>query len=251
MSILDFDDAIWSDAWYRSLKPAQKLLFIYLWTNKHRGISGIYHVDPAIICFETGLNKNDVEKHLEILYPKILVCNNSNLYFVLNFVRRQFLRTGRISDKIETAITNQLHLLPQGHEFIGIFLNYYPELDIPYRYPIQKKGDPINRVQVKERVKDGVKERESLNAVNAEFEKFWSLYPKRDGKKLGKGKALDKFKKLKPEQIPEILIAVENYSKSNRVNKGYIKDPFRFLEVSFWKDWMEPDIPQQPKSEWE
>ena len=83
--------------------------------------------------------------------------------------------------------------------------------------------------------------RDNINREQHEisFTEFWDIYPKRNGKKIGKASAKEKFFKLKNSDLANIIIAVTNYSRSKQVLDGYAKDAERFLKKDFWKDWME------------
>ncbi|OPY73136.1 MAG: hypothetical protein A4E63_01024 [Syntrophorhabdus sp. PtaU1.Bin050] len=73
------------------------------------------------------------------------------------------------------------------------------------------------------------------------FENFWSTYPSRNGKKLGKGETLKKFSQLKETDLPLVLQAVKNYATSEDVKNGIgIRDPKRFLKDNYWREWIEP-----------
>lgn len=83
-------------------------------------------------------------------------------------------------------------------------------------------------------------------AVSVSFETFWETYPSRNGKKIEKEATLKRFKKLKPDEIKLLLIAVKNFAKSERVKNGIgIKDPKRWIKDGEgnepWRDWIEPE----------
>lgn len=71
------------------------------------------------------------------------------------------------------------------------------------------------------------------------FEYFWSQYPRRNGKKLGKAKAERMFMKMKPEEINEVFKALENYNRSKQVYDGFPCDAPRFLRKDYYSDWLD------------
>jgi len=87
-------------------------------------------------------------------------------------------------------------------------------------------------------VKDTIEE-DSKEYITA-FDKFWNIYPKRKGKKVGKQNAFKNFKKIPIESLPRVIKNAGNYG----INNDYAKDPERFLKNDFWKDWDEP--PEKP-----
>jgi len=84
------------------------------------------------------------------------------------------------------------------------------------------------------------------------FDKFWKIYPSRNGRKVTKKESLQCFKEqFKSEsKIGLLLQATENYSKSCK--EGFAKDPIRFLKKDFWRDWLEkPEEPDDPYANFE
>jgi hypothetical protein len=72
-------------------------------------------------------------------------------------------------------------------------------------------------------------------------ETFWTAYPKRHGKKVGKKECFDFIKySIESTDYDKLIAAAGNYAKSEDVKKGFAKDPIRFLRKDFWKDWIEP-----------
>jgi len=72
------------------LSPEDKLLFIYLWTNKHCNQAGLYEITLKTIAFDTGLP-------LEISFRTPIAnwsrkspgIQSKNLIWVKNFLKRQ------------------------------------------------------------------------------------------------------------------------------------------------------------------
>jgi hypothetical protein len=70
------------------------------------------------------------------------------------------------------------------------------------------------------------------------FELFWEVYPKRNGKKVGKVTTTQLFMKFSLKDIDRLIANAKNYGLGN----DYPKDPERFLKKDFWKEW---DTPQE------
>jgi hypothetical protein len=142
LSIVDFNSSIWTDPWFRKLPFAAKGLFIYVWTNNHKNLAGLYPLDVDTMAFETGIPAEEVPKLLKHLYPKVKYDSQHNIVFVVNHVKHQFMRTEKISMKVEIGIAKCPRVLPERHPFIGEFLQKYHTLSIEYPYPIQNAGYP-------------------------------------------------------------------------------------------------------------
>jgi hypothetical protein len=51
---------IWQDAWFLDLLPEEKLLFIYLFSNEHAALCGLYELPLKTMSFETGLRTDAI-----------------------------------------------------------------------------------------------------------------------------------------------------------------------------------------------
>lgn len=60
----------WNDSWVIQLTPEQKFFFIYLLTNPKVSQCGIYEISLKQMEFETGYNKDTIEKLLKIFEKK-------------------------------------------------------------------------------------------------------------------------------------------------------------------------------------
>lgn len=137
MSIVDFNSSTWTDPWLRKLPTYCKLLFIYLWTNNHKNLTGLYSIDIDTIGFETGLTHNQIKEGFTILFPKVRYDTAREVVWIVNHVRHQFMRTNHTSPKIITGIEKALLSLYK-HSFIAEFLDKYVDLQI--QYPTLSKG---------------------------------------------------------------------------------------------------------------
>lgn len=84
-----FQTELWTDPFIQGLPPEAKLLFIYLWTNKHCNQAGLYEITLKTIAFDTSLPQESLPalpKHLE---PKVTWYPEQNLIWVKNFLKRQ------------------------------------------------------------------------------------------------------------------------------------------------------------------
>jgi hypothetical protein len=83
----------WSDPWIREeLNPLDRYLFLYFLTNEHTNISGVYELPLTTIAFETGLDKEIIEKTmLKRLRPKIIY--HRSWVVMPNFPKHQNLKS--------------------------------------------------------------------------------------------------------------------------------------------------------------
>lgn len=62
----------WVDPWVvDTLNPLDRYLFIYLFTNPHVTLAGVYELSLRVMAFETGLEPNQLGTMLRDLQPKV------------------------------------------------------------------------------------------------------------------------------------------------------------------------------------
>lgn len=86
-----FDDGYWDDPFVQRLSRDSKLLYPYLWTNKHCNPAGLYQITPSTIAFETKIAEADIPQLFEELAPKVVWYRDENLVWVKNFIKWQTL----------------------------------------------------------------------------------------------------------------------------------------------------------------
>jgi hypothetical protein len=130
MPIVDFDTECWGDPWFQERTPLAKLLFVYLWTNTHRSVAGFYVITKKTIGDETGLKPQQIETYLGELKPKVRYDPEQSVCWVIKHIRRQFLRSGLISEQVRKGI-RKAALKLSYHPFFQEFIDAYPEIFDP------------------------------------------------------------------------------------------------------------------------
>ncbi len=98
----------WNDGWVRKINPLDRYLFLYLLSNEHTNISGIYELPLGTIAFETGIDERDLEKSMfPKLEPKVIYFQG--WVILSNFVKHQ----NQKSPKIRTGIKVNLENVPE------------------------------------------------------------------------------------------------------------------------------------------
>ncbi len=87
-------------------------------------------------------------------------------------------------------------------------------------------------------VEPSVKPSRPDGRIAESFKTFWDLYPLRNGRKVGKKAALDKWKVLKANQQEVALAAVQAYAEAVARTETIPRDAERFLKNDYWKDWL-------------
>jgi len=119
----------WNDGFISNLIPLQKLLFIYLLTNEHTNISGIYELPIKVMALETGINVEMLVKLLPQIEPKIYYLRYpmdslSGYVVLINFIKYQHSN----NPKIKIGMNREISCIP-----LDIL-----EKAIGYGYPIYR-----------------------------------------------------------------------------------------------------------------
>lgn len=102
--------AMWADPWFvDELNPLDRYLFIYLISNGHTTIAGVYEISLRTISFETGLEKDEVTRMLGRLAPKVQYIDG--WIVMANGIKNQNYNSPKIKTGIELVlqhVPNQL-----------------------------------------------------------------------------------------------------------------------------------------------
>lgn len=127
------DASLWTDQKIRKLKPIDRLVFLYLITNPHTHVSGLYYLPNLIAQHETGLSANQL-KSAENTLSEMGFCQfdpANELVWVLKMFRYQ--GKGK-----KNTLSAAHHIQKDIHNsfLINRFLRAYPEvreaIKIPY-----------------------------------------------------------------------------------------------------------------------
>lgn len=96
----------WSDSFIVDhCNMADRLLFLYLLTNERTNIIGIYELPIRVAAFETGIDKDDIEKMLGRLSPKVEY--QDGWVYLRKFVEHQ-----ASNPSIDRGMTHEVAALP-------------------------------------------------------------------------------------------------------------------------------------------
>lgn len=155
------DAKFWTDPKIRGLDPMGKLLALYLVTNPHTHVGGIYYLPDQIIESETGIKNDDLARLWKALDERNYAKRDDALSVV--WVVRMFFYQGR-GDKHERSVINHLDTLHNSF-LINEFLSEYPSVKdrVSMGYPAQVHFGP--QEQEKEKEQEQEKEQEKKTAT--------------------------------------------------------------------------------------
>jgi len=221
------DSRKWDDPWFMELQPHYKILWIYLLDKCDH--AGIYKHNPRLASFTIGYDY-DWKEVREVLKTRIVETKKGN-WFIPKFIQFQY-GTLNPENRVHKSAIDRLEKegAYKGHQSP---LNGAKDKDKDK----DKNKDSIYK-SIKSKTDNQVSKSIIVNKdiYTDRFEQIWSAYPNKDGKKL----ALKHFiATVKTDaDWKNIQKALKNYTKSERVKKGFIKNGSTWFNN--WQDWIEP-----------
>lgn len=119
---------IWKDEWFLDLEPAEKLLFVYLFSNDNTTLAGIYKISLKVIAFETGLDISFIKNCLDKFQDAGKAVYLDGVMWVINLMRYN---AATNSPKVKACIIKELNAIPDCE-----LKTRYLTSEIGYRYHI-------------------------------------------------------------------------------------------------------------------
>ncbi len=239
----------WQDGWFLSLPNDYRI--IWLWLIDNCSIAGFWKKDfeslnffckPSPFINETNFKEifNGrcldlgeyffIPKFLKVQYPQGLISNKPIIITVRKEIQK---RLGNDYSMITQSLGNDYSMITQSLDMIT--QSYKVKVKVKEEDKEKKEGGMEG-----ENTKKLFEIKKEFDLKDKKFKEFWELYPKRQGKRVGKAEAKKYFvAKIKDEEFLSIMQAVRNYASSTGCRNGYAKDAIRFLRQDFWKDWIE------------
>lgn len=101
--------SFWSDTLIQDLDINTKLFFLYLLTNEHTDICGIYEISIKTMCFESGLSEKAVFKSIDSLSKTNRINYTESWVFIKNFGKHQ-----QNNPKVQRGIEIGLDRVPKA-----------------------------------------------------------------------------------------------------------------------------------------
>ncbi len=221
------ETSTWTDPVIRKLPANGKLLFLYLITNDHTHVGGIYYLPTQLMSIETGISIKAIDTLLDTLAGVGLIAWDRVSDVV--WVKQMFDYQGK-GKKMAISVANHLGSL-HNCRLIPEFLQFYEHRNIPYRYTIPKKA---HQEQEQEQEQEQKQESNTQPKYSEAFEEWWKVYPR----KIGKAKAFTAWKAaVGARPAGELLEITERYAKSPAGNAGqFTPHPATWLSQARYED---------------
>ena len=196
---------LWNDGWVREkLNPLDRLVFIYLLTNEHTNISGIYELPISTMSFETGIEKEELNKSmLPRLEPKVFY--KKGWVILINFLKHQNQRSPTVKKGIETEISlipNEILQIAIGY---GYGMDTLSHLNLNLNLNLNLKNDFTNvksLLQIKKNMKYNPNNFEDDYEKKINYETQEEIKEKKtEGRNIIAGRLQDEFIKIAGKEI--------------------------------------------------
>lgn len=116
---------MWIDPQLKSINPETKLLWVYLLTNNHTHISGVYHIPVSYIAYETGLSIKQIESGIKVLQSNgwLFYDGTNDIVFIVRYLSLQAVNID--NPKILQTVEKQLISFKHS-TVLTFFLSEYP-----------------------------------------------------------------------------------------------------------------------------
>jgi hypothetical protein len=143
--------SFWDDAWVCSLRPLEKMVYLYLLTNPLTNIAGVYKIMDRRICFDTGISGKeliDIMKKFEeagkaFRMDEYIVIPSSPKHQKLDSAPK--LKEGVIQILMDIGPEYLVKLGKYRYRFD--LKAVFDRLSIPYPYPKQEKPEASQDAQ--------------------------------------------------------------------------------------------------------
>ncbi len=196
----------WNDGFIINLDPIEKLLFIYFLTNQYTNLCGVYECPLKIIAFETGIDKDVVEKIFKRFAGKI--------HYITGWVYvRNFLKHQSANDKMKIGADRERKEIP---------LNIRKKiLEIDKQYVESDKEIETLEEEIKQDIK---KEKANKEIIGKQIDELIEYYKEKICSNIKVTKqSRDKIKvrllehsfDSKITRLDELKLCIDNFSKDN------------------------------------
>lgn len=235
----------WFDKKVKALKSDGKLAFVYLLTNDHTHVGGIYHLARQTMTAELGMTRRRLDRVCDTLSGVGLVKfdDENDLVWVVNMAKYQ-----ARGEKMARAIEAHLPTLHNSW-LIREFCKKYKRI----RYtPSDTLSDTSSEVGAQEQYQEQYQEQKGTtlpadkppvgcvprkpkrprHEYAPDFLTFFAAYPKN----VGKLTAFKAWQKADLPPLDNLLAAIERQKHSDRWHRGFIKDASTWLNQECWND---------------
>ncbi|HUX56240.1 MAG TPA: hypothetical protein VMV77_04655 [Bacteroidales bacterium] len=211
----------WNDSWFASLKPLEKLLFIFLCDNCN--IAGFIEINIKIWAINLGCYPKNIEGGLKGVQRGIIRSVDGDCLYIRNFLKHQ--KNYPFNEK------NKAHIA-----IIKLFNEYSYKFNIEDITKFIEGGSkgvttPTGNGNGNGNGNGKKEGSGGKNEINISFKTFWNLYDK----KVDMGKCGPKWNRLTDIERLNCIDKLPDYIKATP-DKKFRRDPETYLNNKSWEN---------------
>lgn len=231
---------VWSDTWFEELECDEKLLWLYLLTNRQTNLIGVYEIGIKRISNETGIEINRLATVMERFANSRKAFHSGKYIVIPNFLRHQTLA----NPNMEKSALSLFDSLPDEVKKLlkSIGIDDFGGLKEPLPNRLETVTKPLPNRSVIEKEIERETEREKEKKEKSDFEKKSPANFSENGSKNGSEKkpesGIDLVLFGQPEKKEKKKVAAKKKSQGEILRNVVL--PFRSDEFrNLWDVWLE------------
>lgn len=221
---------IWRDNWFLELRPDEKLLFIYLFSNDNSNLAGIYEIHESIIALETGLRPARIREILVKLEASNKVHYGGGVVWIVNMRKYHSNASEKVQKNIDAAIYDIQDGEIKNRYCIANGITLENTVSIPYGYPMDtlsyRKSKSKSKTEEEEKSKKEEETPAGGTVTSSQSQKILSItdHIQKTGAQI-KPDDEQAIKTLAAVfNLPDIHDAIDHMAAhTNRPNVGYLR----------------------------
>jgi hypothetical protein len=215
---------MWSDDWFESLSRDEKYLWVYLLTNPHTNMLGVYELTVKRMSFDTGLTIEAIQKAFKGFetVSKAFLISGKYVYLV-NWIKNQDMNPNMVKSAVKDykklpidVISVINRIVGEGFERVSNGLDTVRNLEGEIEGEIENENKPVS-------------------GYSPEFERAYELYERKGAKK----EAYKSWLSMTEDERRLAVEAIPAYLQSKPEVK-YRKDFERYLKTGAYEAKMIP-----------
>lgn len=250
MAYRSIDLRTWTDPKFVRLSARAKLVFLYLITNRHSHMCGLYHFIPEVGQIETGIGPTEWGGAMkELVEAGMIEYDNENmLVYVKKMAQHQmsndscWVGASRHVDAIAECEIKQEFIRNNGHRLDRVSTGCRQGADRVVAPTPDQDQDQKQKQKQETHDQSSIDRASVKSEYSSGFLEFWRAYPR----KVGKGAAWRAWRTSRPD-TDAVLAALKWQAASESWAKEggrYIPHPATYLNQRRWED--EPVGASQP-----
>lgn len=222
--------------------PEDRYFYLYLLTNPHTNLIGCYELSIKQASDETGYTKEVIEnliQRFESIHNLIRYSTVSKEILLINWSKFNWTKSDTVKKSVLKNITEVKSADFRAFltDMTTVFDTNDDTASIPYTDPMDTTVTVTVTNTNTNKGKGGMGGKPKPSKIKSEFEKLWSLYPRKQGKERAKG-YYERARKdgTTYEEVERGIMEYVAYIEENNTEMRYVKQGATFFSQKSWED---------------